>query len=251
MALPLAVLAWLFVAFLLSRNLAKPPGWEGIDVYLKKETSRLAALSTGEISTLFSLMLAICLWLFAAEHLPEGASAVLSASLLFVLPAGKSRRALTWEQASRIDWSVILLFGGGMSLGQLLFDTKLAEYLGSGLSSFFGVSTGFGVSGISSGLALWTSELASNTASANIAVPVALLMSKSIGVSPLYPAMSASIAASFGFLLPVSTPPNALVYGTGKVRLKDMIRFGIVLDLFGFFLAWIVLRLVVHNMTIF
>jgi len=150
---------------------------------------------------------------------------------------------MTWQEAARVDWGTIFLFGSGMSLGQLLFDTKLAESLGSAVVQGLGLSGASGVAALASGMALVTSELASNTASANVTVPVALALSKAAGVAPAFPALSATMAASFGFLLPVSTPPNALVYGTGKVPLARMIRAGLALDLFGFFAVWLGLRL--------
>ncbi|MBI5881731.1 MAG: anion permease [Elusimicrobia bacterium] len=186
---------------------------------------------------------AVCLWLFAGDAVPEGVSALLASSLLFLLPDEGGKPTLTWEAACRIDWGVLLLFGGGMSLGGLLFDTGLADSLGKGLVSLLGVKTAFGTAGVYGALALVTSELSSNTASANVAVPTALALSKAVGVHPVYPALAATLASSFGFLLPVSTPPNALVYGTGRVRLKDMMRLGLALDVFGFFLIWLGLSL--------
>ncbi|MBI5622203.1 MAG: SLC13/DASS family transporter [Elusimicrobia bacterium] len=238
LGVPLAVVSLAFAVLLLCRRLDAPPGWGGLRRYLDEERARIGPWTRGEKATAMALSLAVVLWLFAGEAVPEGVAALLAASLLFVLRDGHGAPALTWDAACGIDWGVLLLFGGGMSLGGLLFDTKLADSLGQALASLLGVRSPFGTAGVSAGLALVTSELSSNTASANVAVPTALALAKTTGAAPSYPALAATLAASFGFLLPVSTPPNALVYGTGKVRLRDMMRFGLVLDVFGFVLIW-------------
>ena len=86
------------------------------------------------------------------------------------------------------------------------------------------------------------SETSSNTASASVMVPVMIAVAQSLGVSPVPPAIGAALGASFGFMLPVSTPPNAIVYGSGLVPLREMIRSGVVLDLAGSLLIWLGLR---------
>ncbi len=243
MALPIAAASLAFLGLLLARGLGRPQGWGRLGDYLAAERSRLGPWRRGEKNTAAAFGSAALLWLFCGRLLPEGISALLAAGLLFVLPLDKERMTMTWQEAARVDWGTIFLFGSGMSLGQLLFDTKLAESLGSAVVQGLGLSGASGVAALASGMALVTSELASNTASANVTVPVALALSKAAGVAPAFPALSATMAASFGFLLPVSTPPNALVYGTGKVPLARMIRAGLALDLFGFFAVWLGLRL--------
>ncbi|MBI4677026.1 MAG: SLC13/DASS family transporter [Elusimicrobia bacterium] len=243
MGIPLALASLAFAGLLLCRGVKTPAGWDGLRRYLEEVGRELGPWSRGEKNTLLALGLAVCLWLFAGEAVPEGVAALLAASLLFLLKDEADLPTLTWEAACRIDWGVLLLFGGGMSLGQLLFETGLADALGRGLTAFLGVRSSFGTAGVSGGLALVTSELSSNTASANVAVPTALALAKATAVDPAYPALAATLCASFGFLLPVSTPPNTLVYGTGKVALKDMMRFGLALDVFGFFLVWLGLGL--------
>jgi sodium-dependent dicarboxylate transporter 2/3/5 len=86
------------------------------------------------------------------------------------------------------------------------------------------------------------SEGCSNTASASMLVPVMIAIAQGTGVSPVPPALGAALGASFGFMLPVSTPPNAIVYGSGLVPLRDMIRAGAVLDVVGIVLIWVALR---------
>src|SRR4029453_9745478 len=92
-------------------------------------------------------------------------------------------------------------------------------------------------------MAVLVSELTSNTASASMVVPVVLALAQAAGVDPVKPALAATIGCSFGFMLPVSTPPNALVYGTGRIRIREMITNGILLDLVGIVLVsvWVTL----------
>ncbi|OGR46020.1 MAG: hypothetical protein A2X40_08115 [Elusimicrobia bacterium GWC2_65_9] len=234
LALPITAASLIFIGFVLSRGIPKPAGWSKLEAELRERRARLGPWSRGEINTALAFYVAVALWL-GAPRLPEGTSALLAAGLLFVLPLSDGGPTLTWQRAARADWGTILLFGAGMSLGGLLFDTKLAETLGVWAVGLLGLRTPLGIAALASALALLVSELASNTASANVTVPVALALSKAAGVAPQFPALAATMAASFGFLLPVSTPPNALVYGTGRVPLREMMRYGLLLDIFGLF----------------
>ena len=167
-------------------------------------------------------------------HCPEGIAALIGALLLFVLPGGRGRRALTWEEAARIDWGIILLYGGGMALGKLSFSTGLADAIGRGLTGWLPAGTGGAVLVAAAALvAVVTSEFTSNTAAVNVVVPVAITLARSAGGDPLAAALAATFAASLGFMLPVSTPCNAIVYGTGRVPLRSMLAAGVVLDVVG------------------
>ncbi|MEK7390144.1 MAG: DASS family sodium-coupled anion symporter [Elusimicrobiota bacterium] len=239
MALPATIASLAFIVWLLSRGLSSDDhGTSSLKKYLEAQRSSLGKWSRGELNTAFALAVAAALWLGVTKMWPEGISAIMAAGLLFLLPDSKGEPTLPWDEAVRIDWGVLLLFGGGLSLGNLLFETKLAEWAGATLVQTLGIRSAFGITGISAFIALITSELANNTASANIGVPSAIALAKSAGVSSALPALAATLASSFGFILPSSTAPNAIVYGTGKVRLRDMIRFGLALDIFGFFLLW-------------
>jgi sodium-dependent dicarboxylate transporter 2/3/5 len=95
------------------------------------------------------------------------------------------------------------------------------------------VPTGVGLVVLAAGFAILVSELTSNTASANMVVPVAIAVAQQAGVDPVLPALAATVACTYGFMLPVSTPTNAMAYATGHVRQSEMIRSGIVLDVLG------------------
>jgi sodium-dependent dicarboxylate transporter 2/3/5 len=187
-------------------------------------TPGLFALTMGEDSAIYKTM---------GARLPESVAALIGGLLLFVLPGNGGARAITWEQAAKIDWGVILLYGGGFALGVLSFQTGLAESVGRGLTGVIPLHGEFGLLLASVIVAIAVSETTSNTASANMVVPVVISIALAQGVDPFVPALGATMAASLGFMLPVSTPCNAIVYGSGYVPLMRMVRYGIILDLIG------------------
>jgi sodium-dependent dicarboxylate transporter 2/3/5 len=181
---------------------------------------------------------------FLDRHLPESVVALLAAVLLFVLPTDLARGEFTlrWRDAARIDWGTILLFGGGLSLGRLMLETGLARAVGDTVLALSGAASVWSLTAVAIVLGLLLSETASNTASASVVVPTMMAVATALGVSPVPPALGAALGASFGFMLPVSTPPNAIVYGSGLVPLREMIRAGILLDVLGALLIWAGLR---------
>ena len=217
---------------------------------LSAERARLGPWTRGQKSSLTAFLVAVALWIIPGiialvfgetsslyksvmGSVPEAVAAVLGATLLFLLPGDGDRRAITWEEAVAIDWGVVLLYGGGFALGVLSFQTGLAEAVGRGLTGLLPVSGGMGLVIASTLVAVLVSETTSNTASANMVVPVVIAIAHAQGVDPLQPAIAATMAASLGFMLPVSTPCNAIVYGSGYVPLRRMIRYGLLLDLVG------------------
>jgi sodium-dependent dicarboxylate transporter 2/3/5 len=165
--------------------------------------------------------------------LPEPVVAVLGAGLLFLLPVDwRARRfTLEWQEASRIDWGTLLLFGGGLALGGAMFRTGLAEALGAGLVAWTGSQSLVALTFLFAWVALLLTETTSNTATATMLAPLAIASAQAAGVSPVPPALAVALTSSMGFMLPVSTPPNAIVYGSGCVPILSMVRNGLVLDL--------------------
>jgi sodium-dependent dicarboxylate transporter 2/3/5 len=143
---------------------------------------------------------------------------------------------MNWNDAAKIDWGTILLFGCGIALGILLADTGLAETLGTGIADALGFSSLLAVSAVSAIIAILISETTSNTASATIVVPIVIPIASAAGLDPLVPALAAVFGASFGFMMPVSTPQNAVVYGSGMIPITKMVRSGIVFDIIGLIL---------------
>jgi sodium-dependent dicarboxylate transporter 2/3/5 len=244
-----AVVAALFV-WTCGRGLQLSSGGRAV---VAAELTRLGRLTRGERNVLIAFGVTVFLWvapgLFAAAgqsespfargwqaSVPESVAAMLGATLLFLLPINWTTRQFTlrWDQAARIEWGIVLLYGGGLALGDLAFTTGLARAIGEGLTSWTPAPTTIALTVLFTGVAIILSETTSNTASANMIVPVAIAVSTAAGVDPLAPALAATLGASMGFMMPISTPPNAIVYGSGHVPLTAMMRYGIVLDLAGF-----------------
>jgi sodium-dependent dicarboxylate transporter 2/3/5 len=184
------------------------------------------------------------------EHLDEGVVAIVCATLLFVLPSGapaeragdRPPRLLAWEDTKNLDWGTLLLLGGGLALGRLTFDTGLAEAIGRGVLDFAGplAREPVGLMLAATALVLVLTEVTSNTAVTSMMLPVLIGIAQAGGLDPVPVALLATVAASFAFMMPVSTPPNAMAYGTRLVKIDQMLGFGIRLDIAGFLVLVIV-----------
>ncbi|HET9480568.1 MAG TPA: DASS family sodium-coupled anion symporter [Candidatus Polarisedimenticolia bacterium] len=174
-------------------------------------------------------------------HLPEAGVALLCACLLFVLPVNwRARRfALSWTEGRQVNWGIILLFGGGLSLGTMAEATGIARWAGEGIHAMGLSSTPAGLLAVTVAVSILVSEFASNTAAATLLVPVAISAAEASGFNPVPPALAVGLAATCGFIFPVSTPPNAIVFGTGLLPLPRMIRVGVLLDVTSFFVVWL------------
>jgi len=248
---PAAVVLFLFVALYLS--LLCPAGKSEIPggrELFRAERDKLGPWTWGQRSTVLACLVTVGLWLAPAvlaivvgetaplyqaldRSVPEPVAALLGAVLLFILPGERGERAITWDEAARIDWGIILLFGGGLSLGVLAFDTGLAESLGRGLAAAIPTHSTLGLVALATVTAALVSEVTSNTASANMVVPVVILVAKATDIDPLAPALAATFGSGLGFMLPVSTPCNAIVYSSGFIPLRRMMAYGLMLDIVG------------------
>jgi solute carrier family 13 (sodium-dependent dicarboxylate transporter), member 2/3/5 len=168
-------------------------------------------------------------------HLPESMVALVGPILLFLLPINWKKREFTirWKDAQNINWGIILLFGGGLVMGKFLFKTGVAKYMGDSISSIYPFHSEFMYILLFTLLAVFISEFTSNTASANMILPIAISVSQAASIPPLKVALAATLASSLGFMLPISTGPNAIVFGSGLIPIKTMVRYGIVLDIIG------------------
>ena len=253
MALPIVVVMFVAVVIIVMlMNRPEVKHVEGVEEYVAEERRKLGPLTRGEKNTLLVLALALIGWflpgvvgIFAgddsdaytqvSEAANEGTVAIIAAALLFLLPVDWSQRKFTlnWNQAARIDWGTVLLFGGGIVLGTMLSETGLAEQIGTSISDTLGVSNVFGITVVVVIIAVLISETTSNTASAAIVVPIAISIAVSADVNPTIKALAAIFAANYGFMLPVSTPPNAIVYSSGLLPITRMIKAGFVFDIIG------------------
>jgi sodium-dependent dicarboxylate transporter 2/3/5 len=253
MTIGVPIVAILFVVMFGYLNALCPSGvreLEGSRAMIARRRAELGEWTRGQRSVALAFGITVLLWivpgiialvwgesspayLTMSRRIPEGIAALAGAVLLFVLPGDGGERAITWAEAARIDWGVVLLYGGGFALGVLSFQTGLAEAVGRGLTGMLPISGEFGLLVASVIIAVLVSEATSNTASANMVVPVVISIAGASGIDPLLPALGATFASSLGFMLPVSTPCNAIVYGSGLIPLSRMIRYGFLLDVMG------------------
>ena len=170
-------------------------------------------------------------------YLPEELVAILGGLLLFFLPADRKKGEMTlrWKDGVEgIEWGTLLLFGGGLAMGSLMYTTGLSGWVGESIKNVLG---GHPSEWLFVGLfcvaALILSELTSHTAATNLLGPIAIGAAISVGFSPIPVAIGIALSSSLGFMMPVSTPPNAIVYASGYVPLTKMIKSGVIIDLVG------------------
>jgi sodium-dependent dicarboxylate transporter 2/3/5 len=164
-----------------------------------------------------------------AKLINDATVAVAMAILAFLLPAGKGR-LLEWEEFKRIPWDVLILFGGGFALADALESSGFSKWAGARLA-FVGGWKPVVMIVVMCLVVTLLSEVASNVATATAMMPIAAALATSIGVHPYFLMIPAVLAASSGFMLPVATAPNTIVYATGLIRVKAMARSGLLLDI--------------------
>ncbi|MFM7107554.1 MAG: SLC13 family permease [Planctomycetaceae bacterium] len=251
-----AVLGTACVAVLATLFPAGVERLEGVTAYVAGERARLGRWTAGQISTAAAFAITVALWVAPgavlavagpgaaayqalAARIPEGVAAVVGAVLLFILPGdrgpdGRRRRAVSWRD-TRIDWDIVLLYGGGLALGELCFSTGLAAAVGRAITGWIpaGPWAGAILVVVAALVAVVTSEFTSNVASATMVVPIVIAMGQATGADPVAAALAATFAASLGFMMPVSSPCNAIVYGSGRIPLRAMMASGATLDVIG------------------
>lgn len=184
---------------------------------IRKQETKTIPVKFEEKVAIFSLLIALTLWLlpsFTNLKIPLGTAAILAVVPLFLL------RTLPWDKAKEIDWGTVILFGGGLTLGSVIEVSGITNSLNLGFQSEFIMLV------VIVGICILLSEVGSNTASAAILIPLFY------SIAPDSTILIA-LACSFGFMLPVSTPPNAIIYGTGQVPLRAMLKTGVAVDLLG------------------
>ena len=240
---------------------------EGAEEMIREQRSKLGPWRAGEINSVIAFAVAVTLWVLPGfmamalgaghpllktynTYLSEAVVAMLAGLLLFLLPTNWSKRefTLSWPDAVKgIDWGTLVLFGGGLSLGSMMYVTGLSKWIGvlivdaTGAHSQLALVTTFAV------FSLLMSELTSHTAATNMVGPLGITVAMSAGLSPVPVAVAIALASSLGFMLPVSTPPNAIVYASGYIPITKMIKAGFILDVIGIF--FITIPIVLYLVT--
>ena len=227
---------------------------EGAHEFIEKHRKALGKWNRAQVNTMIAFMAAVAMWVTPGilsmilgskseivkaftEYMPEELVAMIGGLMLFLLPVDikQGKMTMTWKDGVEgIEWGTLLLFGGGLAMGSLMYTTGLSTWVGAGLRELMGGNpselvfvTVFCVAG------LLISELTSHTAATNLLAPIAISTALSMGMNPIPVAVGLALAASLGFMMPVSTPPNAIVYASGYIPITKMIKSGALIDLFG------------------
>ena len=255
----LLALYWVMVKWLFPNNIKHS---ESGSEYINEEVSKLGKMSLAEKRTCYVFLLTVLLWIFkdlinAMQHiieLDDTIIALMGAVSLFIIPADEKHEQslLSWEDTSKMAWGILLLFGGGIALAKALEDVKLMDQLGSYIASY---STGniLMMIFIVTTFSVFLSEVMGNVAQVIVMAPVVSSVAVSLHMDPLMLGIPMTLGASCASMLPMGTPPNAIVFASGHIKMKDMIRSGfalniisiIVITLFCYFIQPLILRLAI------
>jgi sodium-dependent dicarboxylate transporter 2/3/5 len=168
------------------------------------------------------------------KYIGDATIGILGSLILFAIPVNfkKGEFLLDWKTAVKIPWDVILLFGGGLAIANGFAKTGLAAYIASQLGGLEGTSILVFVGAVVL-ITIFLTEITSNTATATLLVPIMGSAAIAMGVNPYATIVGACVAASFAFMLPVATPPNAVIFGSGCVSIKQMAKAGVWLNIIG------------------
>ena len=248
-------LVWLLLTRVLFRIRVREVA--GARDVVENELSKLGKMNSGEKWTLAVFVLTALGWLFrknidtglftipgwsellgVEKMVHDSTVAIIGALLLFVIPVDRAGRdhVLDWKWASKIPWGILLLFGGGFALAKSFSTTGLSEWIGGSLAGIVGIHPFFTIMGICFMMTFLT-ELTSNTAVTTIMMPVLAAAAVSTGTHPFLFMIPAAVSASCAFMLPVATPPNAIVFGSGYLTIPQMARTGLLLNLIGVLLV--------------
>lgn len=252
-----------------------PAGFEGLDrSFFLKRVQELGSMSRGEWIMLVLFVLTACLWIFrtdfrigepvllpgwnhlaanwlrhwkipdneSLEYISDATVGMTIATLMFIIPVdrpphGQTRFVMDWQTASKLPWEILLLFGGGFAIAGAFEKTKLSVWVGE---TFSQVAAGQPVWVLIFAVCLlltFLTEFTSNVATVNALLPIIAAASVALEIDPRLLMIPATVAASCAFMLPIGTPPNAIVFGTGRIRMGQMARYGLILNLIGVVLA--------------
>lgn len=218
----------------------------------REEYSKLGRISWEEKIVLGLFLLMAALWLFRTDinlgtltlpgwstlwstpvFIDDGTAAIAVALILFIIPSRKEKgRLMTWETASRLPWGIVILFGGGFALAAGFKESGLSVWIAEQLVGLGDVEPVFLITSTCTMITFLT-ELTSNTATSEMVLPLLGSLAAAIKTNPMLLMIPATLSASCAFMLPVATPPNAIVFGSGEVKMWDMVKAGIIMNLIG------------------
>jgi sodium-dependent dicarboxylate transporter 2/3/5 len=249
-----AMLAFLPLAWFLNTFVMFPSRMKEIEGgrdYVRNEWAKLGPMSAGERATLVVFAITVALWMTAPllaqirigdlaplKGLSDAGIAVGAAIALFLIPVkGAKCRLMDWETAVKLPWGVLILFGGGLALASATEVNGVPGYIGSLAAGFAGWPFWVVLLAIIA-IMVFMSELTSNTAQVATMLPILAALAPVLGIPAGVLLVPATVAASCAFMMPVGTPPNAIVFGTGLVRMPDMMKAGLWLNIAGILLIF-------------
>ncbi|MEM0910899.1 MAG: DASS family sodium-coupled anion symporter [Pseudomonadota bacterium] len=225
------------------------PASSAVQDHLKSMKTELGDISTAERRVAMLFLIVVVMWILRRPisawlditFLTDTGIAMTAALLLFLLPSGDKEQPqlMTWDCVQKLPWGVLVLFGGGLSLASAVSKSGLAEWLGQSLAPLSGLGI-FVLIIAATGLVIFLTELTSNVATSATFLPVVAAVAIELGVSPILLCVPITLAASCAFMLPVATPPNAIIFASGALTIPQMVRAGVVLNVIGMILLSIV-----------
>ncbi|GAA0589922.1 SLC13 family permease [Virgibacillus siamensis] len=244
-------IAWvfIFIAWFYLVKIAHPmklkqlPGGREV---IQSEKEKLGRPSFEE-KTVFVIFVAAALaWItrsfilveYVNPNINDAIIAMTASIILFAIPAKNKQgdHLLDWDTAVKLPWGILLLFGGGLAIAAGFKDSGLSEWMGQQLSVLEGINIFIILLAVSA-LVIFLTEITSNTATASMMYPIMASLAAALGVHPFAVMIAAGVAASCAFMLPVATPPNAVVFGSGYLRIPDMAKAGFALNIIGIILV--------------
>ncbi len=241
-ALVIMLLSYFIIVKLVYPN--KLGHFKGAEQLIKEEIANLGPMSVGEKRTLIVFLATAFLWIFRVPinnfltgiALSDEGIAIMASVVLFLFPIQfeKGKAVLDWQDTEKLPWGILLLFGGGLSLADALEDTGIIKLIGD---QFAGVqnSEWLVVAGLVT-VSVFLTEIMSNVAQVTVFLPVVGAMAQGMGMNPFEVCIPVTLAASAGFMLPMSTPPNAIVFASGHIKIMQMVKVGFWLDILSILL---------------
>ncbi|APC49172.1 anion transporter [Virgibacillus halodenitrificans] len=218
------------------------PGGQSV---IKEEKKKLGLPSFEEKAVFVVFILTAFAWITRSfiltainPNISDAIIAMTAAIILFIIPAKKNKGdfLLDWQTAVKLPWGILLLFGGGLAIASGFTASGLSDWIGGQLNALQGINI-FIVLLLVAALVIFLTEITSNTATANMMYPIMAALAVALGIHPYAVMIVAAVAASCAFMLPVATPPNAVVFGSGYLRIPDMAKAGFALNISGILLV--------------
>ena len=245
-ASPIVVIMMVATWFVLAKLVfpVKTLSVDGMDEMLSKELRELGPMGKEEKLVGAVFLTAAILWIFRSPidklitftKISDESIAIFSSIALFLIPTNfkKGKFLMDWESAKNLPWGILLLFGGGLTLAKAFADSGVVSLIGAQMQALHGIGA-VGLVGITASLGSIMTTFMSNMALAGMTLPVVSSAAIGLDLSPFVAAAPMAISASFAFMLPMSTPPNAIVFASGKFSIIDMIKAGFLVNLIGIF----------------